>query len=73
MEKWKRGVTKNFRGNATGVSLNVIIITLCDRELMGLSKFIYIKKKKKKILVLQKKKKKKKKKKCDFFSRFFCE
>ena len=30
----------SFRGNATSVSLNVMVVKLCDRELTGLSKFI---------------------------------
>ena len=48
-----------FRGNATGVSLNVMIFNFCKRELTGLSMFI--------TLInfgdIEKKKKKKKKKK----------
>ena len=32
-----------FRGNATSLSLNVMIFKLCDREVTGLSKFIHCK------------------------------
>ena len=40
---WKRGVTNLFRGNATSVSLNVMVFKFCDRELTGLSKLISLK------------------------------
>ena len=40
---WKRGVTNFFRGNATSVSLNVLIFKLLDSELTELWKFISLK------------------------------
>ena len=40
---WKRGVTNFFRGNATSVSLNVLIFKLWDSELTELWKFISLK------------------------------
>ena len=41
LAKEKR-VTKIFRGNATSVSLYVMIFKLCDRRSTGLSKGLYI-------------------------------
>ena len=38
----ENGVTKSFRGNATSVSLNVMIFKLCDRGSTGLSKGLNI-------------------------------
>ena len=48
----EKGFTKNFRCNATSVSLNVMMFKLCDRGSTGLSKGLYItqcSKKKKKV------------------------
>ena len=40
---WKRGLTNFFRGNATSVSLNVLIFKLWDSELTELWKLISLK------------------------------